>query len=255
MKCRRQALLHSFNAAVVVVNQVFNELRHEVFDRIKFLKIKQFSFKQAKEVFHHSIAQAVALAAHVLANAFGFAHPLVLFVLILSALAGVKVKQYVVWNVCKRLLQHGDRPTLPHLRLSIYSPSALLPDKSFPLAYAAVPAYPKHPVRLIVTWLMLTHRFYYPLLEPSVVLLIGFPFGICNHPQSYFQYIILLSFGGAVQSKMNTLSLYGKKRASMASRTRCSPRLLLLSTDSTLSSLSPMTIRSITGHAWINGMF
>ena len=61
-----------------------------MFKRIKFLQVKQLRFEQTKEVFHDSIIQAVPFAAHTLADAFGFQHPLILFVLVLPSLIRVK---------------------------------------------------------------------------------------------------------------------------------------------------------------------
>ena len=66
MKSRRQALKLCLDTAVVVIVKIFDELLFEVFHRIKFLQIEQFTFEQTKEVFYHSIVQTITFPAHAL---------------------------------------------------------------------------------------------------------------------------------------------------------------------------------------------
>ena len=70
VKSRRQALQLCLAAAVVVVIKIFNKLGLKMLKRIKSLQVKKFAFKQAEEILHHGIVQAVAFSAHALANAF-----------------------------------------------------------------------------------------------------------------------------------------------------------------------------------------
>ena len=59
MKSRRHALSLCLDAVAVV--QIVQQFPLEVLHRFKFLQIQQFAFEQAKEIFHDSIIQAVAL--------------------------------------------------------------------------------------------------------------------------------------------------------------------------------------------------
>ena len=76
-------------------------------ERIEFLQIEQFTFKQTEEVFHDSIVQTVTFPAHALPDAFLAKHPLVLLVLVLPALVGMKDKIGSVRYLLKSLFQHS----------------------------------------------------------------------------------------------------------------------------------------------------
>ena len=90
MKSRRQALKLCLDAVVVVVIEIFNELLFEVIHRLELLQIQKFTFKHAKEVLYYSIVRAVIFPVHALPYAFLTKHPPVLFVLVLTALVGMK---------------------------------------------------------------------------------------------------------------------------------------------------------------------
>ena len=90
MNCRRQALQFCLDPAVVVVIQICNEFLFEVLHGLKFLQIQQFALEQSKEIFYHSIVQAVPLAAHALPDTLFPKHPLILLMLVLPALIGMK---------------------------------------------------------------------------------------------------------------------------------------------------------------------
>ena len=49
MKSRRQALKLCLDTAVVVIVKIFDELLFEVFHRIKFLQIEQFTLSRPKK--------------------------------------------------------------------------------------------------------------------------------------------------------------------------------------------------------------
>ena len=63
-----------------------NEFLLEVFHRLEFLQIEQFTFEQTEEVFYHSIVQAIPFSAHALTDTLFLKHPLILLVLILPSL-------------------------------------------------------------------------------------------------------------------------------------------------------------------------
>lgn len=83
MQNGRQALQFCLYTAIVVIIKIFNEFVDKMFNRIKVLQIEEFTLEQTKEIFYHSIIQAVALTAHALANTLGLQHLLVVLVLIL----------------------------------------------------------------------------------------------------------------------------------------------------------------------------
>ena len=90
VKSRRQAPKLCLDAVVVVEIGMFHELLLEVIHRLELLQIQKFTFKQAKEVFYYSIVRAVIFPVHALPYAFITKHPPVLFVLVLTALVGMK---------------------------------------------------------------------------------------------------------------------------------------------------------------------
>ena len=106
VQSRRQALSLCFAATVVVIVQMLNQLCFEVLHRRKGLQIQQVTFGQAKEVFDHDIAGAVAFAAADLPDALCFRHLPVLLVLILPTLTRMQNEIYVIWNFCKSIARH-----------------------------------------------------------------------------------------------------------------------------------------------------
>ena len=78
-----------------------------MFHGAELLQIQQLTFEQPEEVFYHCVVQTVPLAAHALPDALLAEHPLILPVLILPALIRVKNEVCTIWNLCKRLVQHG----------------------------------------------------------------------------------------------------------------------------------------------------
>ena len=92
---------------VVVIVKIFDELLFEVFHRIKFLQIEQFTFEQAKEVFYYSIVQTITFPAHALPDTFLMKHPLLLFMLVLPALIGMKDQVGSIRYFLKGLFQHS----------------------------------------------------------------------------------------------------------------------------------------------------
>ena len=111
MKSRRQALKLCLDTAVVVVIEIFNEFIFEVVYGFKLLQVKKFTFSQAKDILHHSIVQAVLFPAHALPDAFLAKHPLVLPVLVLSALVGMKDQTGSIRYFLKGLIRHSGYHT------------------------------------------------------------------------------------------------------------------------------------------------
>lgn len=107
MYCRRQALQFCLDPAVVVVIQICNEFLFEVLHGLKFLQIQQFALEQPKEIFYHSIVQTIPFSAHTLPDAFLPKHPLILPVLILSALIRMKNQVAVIRKYLNSFIQHG----------------------------------------------------------------------------------------------------------------------------------------------------
>ena len=108
MKSRRQALRLCLDTTVVVVVQIYNEFLFEVFQRVKFLQIEQFTFKQTEEIFDYSIVKTVSVSAHTLPDAFLLEHLLILPVLILPALVRMKNEIGSIRNLLKSFVQHGS---------------------------------------------------------------------------------------------------------------------------------------------------
>lgn len=66
MKSRRQAIQLCLDFAIVVIFKIVYQFPFEVFHGLKFLEVKQFTFKQAKEILRDCIILAITLAAHAL---------------------------------------------------------------------------------------------------------------------------------------------------------------------------------------------
>ena len=84
-----------------------NEFLLEVFHRLEFLQIEQFTFEQTEEVFYHSIVQAVPFSSHALTDTLFLEHPLILLVLVLPALVRMENQIGSVRYLFKSLVQHG----------------------------------------------------------------------------------------------------------------------------------------------------
>ena len=97
MKSRRQALQFYLNAVVIIVVQIMDQFLLEVLHRLECLQIEQFTFQQAKEIFHHGIVETITFAAHALPDALTFEHTLVLLVLVVPALVRMEDKFRLVW--------------------------------------------------------------------------------------------------------------------------------------------------------------
>ena len=90
MHCRRQALSHCLDPAVVVVIQIFDQFLLEVLYGLELLQIQQLTFEHSEEILYHGIVQTVSLAAHALPDTLFPKHPLILLMLVLPALIGMK---------------------------------------------------------------------------------------------------------------------------------------------------------------------
>ena len=58
MHCRRQALSHCLDPAVVVVIQIFDQFLLEVLHGLELLQIQQLTFEQSEEIFYHGVVPA-----------------------------------------------------------------------------------------------------------------------------------------------------------------------------------------------------
>ena len=103
MKSRRQALQFYLNAVVIIVVQIMDQFLLEVLHRLECLQIEQFTFQQAKEIFHHGIVETITFAAHALPDALTFEHTLVLLVLVVPALVRMEDQLRSVCMVSKAL--------------------------------------------------------------------------------------------------------------------------------------------------------
>ena len=83
----------------------------EVLHRLECLQIEQFTFQQAKEIFHHGIVETITFAAHALPDALTFEHTLVLLVLVVPALVRMEDQLRSVWYGFKSLAQHRSYHT------------------------------------------------------------------------------------------------------------------------------------------------